>query len=67
MSPSLETMPAVPWGGGDAPGRCQGSGWAGNDAQGWKKLPFPPAGGRKVRDGVWLQRAEPGPGALLAK
>lgn len=44
-----------------------GAGWAGNDAQGWKKLPFPPDGGRKVRDGVWLQRAELGPGTLLAK
>jgi len=44
-----------------------GAGQAGNDAQGWKKLPFPPAGGRKVRDGIWLQRAETGPGTLLAK
>lgn len=43
------------------------AGQAGNDAQGWKKLPFPPAGGKKVRDGVWLQRAEPGLGSLLAK
>lgn len=34
---------------GDAPEHEAGQ--AGNDAQGWKKLPFPLAGGRKVRDG----------------
>ncbi|KAI6075944.1 endoglin [Aix galericulata] len=33
-------------------GSERGAGWAANDARGLKKLPFPPAAGRKVSDGV---------------
>lgn len=48
-------------------GSEHGAGRAVNDAWRLKKLLFPLTAGRKVSDGVWLQQAEPGPGALLAK